>query len=98
MPTSLVSLKALKSYRYAGTKHHPGDVFDVTARDARVLRALGIGEDAPAPKPPAPPKLPTQPPPAPVPHTTTIPTRGIEPPPVPEPKKRPEKRREPDAD
>jgi len=45
---------ATKSFTYAGKPRKPGDEFDVTGRDVRLLSAVGRAKPAPPPPPPKP--------------------------------------------
>jgi hypothetical protein len=87
------SVKLLKPYRYDGHKRSAGDVVDVKARDAVILKALGFAEDAPKPTPPI--VKPTPPmAPATLPDVPTFPPIADLPPLLPhEPKPEPKKTR-----
>lgn len=56
-----MKLIALKSLRYAGVSLQPDEEFEATAKDARLLKAIGKAADAPVETVKAEPTKPTNP-------------------------------------
>jgi hypothetical protein len=90
------SLKFLRPYMYAGRRHPAGAIVDVRSKDAVLLKAFKVAEDAP---PPAPAPKPDPPKPAtlPAPDPTTFPPIADLPPLLPaEPKPQPTSKKKSD--
>ncbi len=57
----MIAVKFVRPYRYDGVKRSVGEVAEVKARDAVILKALHFCEDAPRPTPPMVPNRPPHP-------------------------------------